>query len=286
MDARTNDREVLKADFYLCLAHAFMTPQGPDSYRAMRDDLSADLIELAGECGYDIGDDIAAYRDGMHAIGDAAALLGTYSRLFLQPPQEVAINTGVYLDGGLNGGSVAEMDDWYRAAGVARADDFHDFSDHVAVQLEYVAYAFAHALAVPAQSSQGDNPGFRHTPGRFLNRFVLRWIDAWCADIASAGEELELVANPYLPLARMLRTAARTDAEPIPALNPAQARREKALALARHKRAARGINEDDMAEMRKLLAAQGLAIDHLAPAEMREHDPWRDWKPMTPPRPR
>ncbi len=275
MDIRSNDIDTLRGDFYLCLAHALRPPVATSFCAALCYDLPADLEELAGEIGYDCADEIAEFR---RRIGryDPDRLLQTYSRLFLQPPRAVPINTGTYLDGSFNGGSVREMEEWYRACGLAPAEDFFDLADHVSAQLECVAYLYTHALA-------GEN--LPHTAGQFLGRFVARWVAPWRDDIAQAEHELGMPDEPYLPLARILHEAVLHDAEGPVCSDPALARRERALLRARRRQAGKGITDDDLAEIRRRLEAHGLATEHLAiPYEQR--DAARGWRAGTPPRPR
>lgn len=280
MDARVEDQASLRADFYLTLARAFMVPESPEFFLAMRDDLAADLEELAGELGYDIGPELTEYRRRIQTVRDADELLQIYSRLFLQPPRAIHINTGVYLDGSFNGGSVVELEEWYRACGLARNEQFLDLSDHVSVQLECIAYLYTHALNV---QEGGDD--LAHTAGQFIGRFVSRWVAPWCDDFIQAERELGLPNEPYHLLCLILQQAVRRDAEAMPDLNPANTRREKALALARRKQAEKGVTEDDIAEIRHKLEERGLTTDHLAVApEMR--DASRGWQRMTPPTPR
>lgn len=276
MDARTQDQTALRAYFYLCLARAFMVPDRPGFHEAMRADLADELQHLASELGYDIGPELVEYRRRIGAVGSDDALLQIYSRLFLQPPRAVHINTGVYLDGSFNGGSVAELEACYRASGLARSDGFLDLADHVAMQLECVAYLYAHALSAD---------GGPLSAGQFIGRYVARWIGPWCEDFMLAERELEMADEPYHPLCLILQQAARVDAESLPDLNPAWTRRTKALTQARHKHAEKGVTSSDMAIIQRKLAEHGLTTDHLAVApEIR--DIARGWQRMTPPTPR
>ena len=280
MDQRTHDLDTLKADFYLCLARAFMAPQDAAIFPALRDDLADELEELGSEIGYDIADMVSDYRRRIRAIPDADELLRIYSRLFLQPPRAVHINAGIYLDGSLNGGSVAAMETFYRGCDLERASDYLDLADHVAIQLEFIAYRYSHSLATKPESNT-----IAHTAGQFIGRFVTRWIEGFCSDLEQAERELEMPGEPYLPLARILRQAAAWDAEDHSELSPAQLRQEKAMASARHKQVEKGIGEADLAEIRRQLEARGLSTDHLdvAPAQ---RDAMHGWQRMVPPTPR
>ncbi|HEX9179478.1 MAG TPA: molecular chaperone TorD family protein, partial [Burkholderiales bacterium] len=136
-----------RADFYLCLARAFLTPREGAAFEAMRDALPADLDELDGLLGYGIAGPLAAYRAEMSRLETPEAMLATYSGLFLAPPVLVRINAAMYLDGAVAGGNVREMEQAYRACGVERSEDFRDLSDHLSVQLEFVAYLYAREAA-------------------------------------------------------------------------------------------------------------------------------------------
>lgn len=265
----------LRAEFYLCLARAFLTPLQSGILSALRDDLPVDLTELAKSLGYDIADELDELQRRLLAIDDDAALLQHYSRLFLQPPVAAHINTGVYLDGSFNGASVQELEAAYYAHGLERAASFRDLADHAALQLEFAAWLFDHE-----SNDHGPQLG-----GQFITRFIARWVGPWCADLAQAECELKLFDAPYLPLARIVQKAALCDAIPLSDANPAWTRREKALALARHKQAEKGVTAEDLAEIQRRLEERGLAIDHLAIDPMLR-DAARGWQRMTPPSPR
>lgn len=272
-----NDR----ADFYLCLARAFLTPREGAAFDAMRDMLPADLEELDQVLGYGIAEPLAAYRGEMSRLASPAALLGTYSALFLAPPVAARINTAMYLDGAIAGGSVKEMEQAYRACGVERAEDFRDLSDHLSVQLEFVAYLYAREAAGEATGEEFDLP---LRGGHFLHGFVDRWLPGFIADLEQAAGERELAANPYLPLARILARAVARDAAPHPDAKP-RSRAERAIEKARAKEAAHEINEEDLRKIEAILKEKGLATDHLSvPAGMR--DAAHGWQAKVPPSPR
>jgi TorA maturation chaperone TorD len=277
MDARATDSNTLRAELYLCLARAFETPSAPAVFEAMRDALADDLGDLAAELSLDVAEEVADFRRRMGDIADAGALLQIYSRLFLQPPLAVHINTGVYLDGAMNGASLGEMEEWYRQAGLQRAEDFRDLSDHAALQLEFVAFLYGHALDEAGEEGRG--------AGEFVGRFVARWAPALVDNLKLAERELDLAGEPYLPLARILAKAALRDAEAPSDLDPARLRRERALAGARRKQAMKGITPDDLKAIRAKLASQGLAVDHLG-VDYAQRDAARGWRVGTPPAPR
>ena len=268
MDVRNHEHLWARAEFYLCLARAFLAPRDDALFHAMRDVLADDLEELGSRLGYEVAAPLADLREQMLALPDAMALLQVYSAIFLAPPTAAHINTGQYLDGAINGGSVKEMEEAYQLCGVQRDECFRDLSDHVSVQLEFVAMLYASQAR--RFSGEGAAAGLRVDPGHFLQIFVLRWLGRFCADLARAAALEDLSANPYLPLARILYAAAAHDAV-APDLDPKVVRRQNAIEQARAKYAGRGITAEDMAEIKRKLEAHGLATDHLS-VPMHERD--------------
>lgn len=261
MDLRHHGLLHARAEFYLCLARAFQVPQNPALAEAMRDALADDLADLAATLGWDIDAALRDYRAQMRALPDAVALLQVYSALFLVPPVAARINPGCYLDGAVNGGSVKAVEAAYAACGLARDEGFHDLDDHLALQLEFVAWLYASQ----ARGFEGDAtaPPPPIDPGRFLHDHAAHWLAPFCADLARADAEREVPANPYLPLARMLAVAVAADAV-APEIDAKAARKQHAIEQARAKAAARGIGDEDLAEIRRKLAARGLSTDHVA----------------------
>jgi putative dimethyl sulfoxide reductase chaperone len=267
MDTRNHGQSSARAEFYLCLARAFLAPRDAAMTGAMREALADDLADLAGELGLPIAAELADYRREIARLADPLALLQTYSALFLTPPAVACINAGQYLDGAIDGGSVREMDAAYRRCGVQRDAAFRDLSDHVSVQLEFVAMLYAASARHASGEDAGEAPAIE--PGHFLYRYPARWIDRFCADLQGAAAE-GLAANPYLPLARILRAAVASDAVPI-AVDPKAARKQRAIERARAKAAGRDISADDLAEIRRRLSARGLSTAHLdVPPEQRD----------------
>lgn len=192
------------AAFYLCLARAFLPPQEPAAYDAIKLHLADDLDELAGLLGVRAGDALHELRGAIEAVPDRLALLQLYSRLFLAPPAPVRVNTGAYLDGAVAGASVTALEACYRGCGVERAERFHDLADHVAVQLEFVSLLFARAAERDSAAASVE-PAM--APGDFLASFVRHWLPAFCADLEEATRAERIPANPYLHLARILHAA-------------------------------------------------------------------------------
>jgi TorA maturation chaperone TorD len=266
MDARNLDSLAERGEFYLCLARAFLTPLQPQAFDALRDALADDLAELGGSLGFEFAEELADYRRAIAAVPGRAALLQLYSRLFIAPPRSIQINTGGYLDGAINGGSVAAMEDAYRRCGVERGAGFHDLSDHLSVQLEFVALLYF--LSVEAIEAGTPLPEVR--PEHFLHDFVARWLPPFIRDLEHDAEDRGAPANPYLPLARILAAAVARDAV-APPIPDARRRAHRAITKARHDRAVRGVTAEDMEFIARRLREKGLSTDHLAiPPELRD----------------
>lgn len=249
-----------RSEFYLMLAQAFLPPQSEEHFRAMTDFLADDLTDLDAALGYGIGDEVDALRGALSRLVTQEALLVEYSRMFLQPPREATLNVCYALDGAMNGGTVSEIESFYREYGVDRGEHFKDLPDHVAVQLEFAAYLFgrsAEGLENGVADAEAEK-GARH----FLFQFVSRWLPHFEGAVEAGGQRLDL-ANPWLPLTRMLAAAAARDAAPNPDWNREKKRVDVALDKARQMYAAKGITPEALAEIERKLREQGLATDHL-----------------------
>lgn len=265
MDARNQQLDSARADFYRCLAAALLPPMQEAHARAMLDgDLTRDLADLDQEIGYGLAREIAQLQSELSAIAEPQALLVVYSQLFLAPPVPARINVGMYLDGALNGGSVRAMEEAYRACGVERDEAFHDLADHASVQLEFVAMLYAAQAARYAGETTAEPMPV--DPGPFLHQFARRWSGPLAADLERATAQRNLAANPYLPLARILEAAVAGDAI-APEFDPKAARKQRAIEQARARYAAHGIGAEALAEIRRKLEERGLATDHLPVAE-------------------
>lgn len=261
MDARNHEQLSARAEFYLCLARAFLSPQSETMFEAMNEVLADELEDLAGQVGYEIAPPLADYRSQMQAVSDPVMLLQIYSTIFLASPTAAHINAGQYLDGAINGGSVKAMEEAYQLCGVQRDEGFRDLSDHVSVQLEFVALLYAQQAGRFRGETVGD--ALPVDPGQFLQVFVTGWLGRFCADLSRATADLDLPANPYLPLAQVLAGAVQCDAA-IPEVDAKAAQKRQAIESARAKYAGRAITAEDIAEIRRKLEERGLSTDHLA----------------------
>ncbi|MDP2823416.1 MAG: molecular chaperone TorD family protein [Sulfuritalea sp.] len=250
-----------KADFYLMLARAFLAPMEPAHYQAMTDMLAEDLADLDASLGYGIAPQLEGLRAAMSKLSSHEELLVEYSQMFLQPPREAALNVCFPLDGAMMGGTVTEIEDFYRHYGVERGDHFKDLPDHASVQLEFISYLYGRA-AEGIGSGEPDTEAEK-AAGHFLHQFVSRWLPHLELGIEKAGKKLELKANPWLPLVRILAIATGRDAEANPDWVKPQKRVDVAIEKARRDYAAKGITPEAMADIERKLREKGLSTDHL-----------------------
>ncbi|MDZ7663335.1 molecular chaperone TorD family protein [Thiohalophilus sp.] len=238
---------ITHAEFWLCLARAFLPPTDRAFQTALREELVDDLAALAGELDYPLDEELAALRHSLAGV-DGPELLVSYSRLFLVPGEEHPnINAGVYIDGTLHGDTVRRLTERYRAFGLARDEAFADLPDHVAVQLEFVARLYA-------GDGDGDAPGF-------LADFVQRWAPLLHEDLRQAESRFELAANPWLALAQVIDKVVALEA---PAPQPAPVEEEDEILRLRRQYAGRSPDAADLETIRAALEAQGLDTAHLA----------------------
>ena len=250
-----------RSEFYLTLAQSFLTPRTEEHYRAMVDLLADDLTDLDRSLSYGVEVQLEALRTALSKLSSHQELLLEYSSMFLQPPREATLNVCFPLDGAMMGGTVSEIELFYRHYGVERGDHFKDLSDHVSVQLEFVSYLYGRASQ--ALESENPDPEAEKAANHFLYAFVSRWVPHFESGIQKAGRNLELKANPYLPLARVLAIAAARDAVVNPDWLKPKKRVEVAMDKARQVYANRGITPEDVADMERKLRAKGLSTDHL-----------------------
>lgn len=250
-----------KADFYLMLAQAFLAPLEPVHYAAMTELLADDLADIEASLEYGIGTRIDALRAAMSRLSSHEEMLVEYSQMFLQPPREATLNVCFPLDGAMMGGTVTEIEDFYRHYGVERGDHFKDLPDHVSVQLEFISYLYGRAAA---GIGEGEPDGeAEKAAGHFLHQFVRRWLPHLELGIEKAGKKLELKANPWLPLVRILAIATERDAAANPDWVKPQKRVDAAIEKARRDFASKGITPEDMVEIERKLREKGLSTDHL-----------------------
>lgn len=261
-----------RAEFYLCLARAFLPPAGDAVYRGLKEQLGDDLGELGERLGYSIAAPLAEFRAAMRDIPDGLTLLQIYSKLFLTPPAPSHLNGGFYLDGTVMGRSVQEIESCYRRFGVVRSPEFHDAPDHLSSLLEFLALIHARAAEAEAANDGASAGMLRHEAGGFARAYVMPWLPALRRDL----DEADAHGRPgvYAALAEALQVALAHDfasadaaSEPV-ALALANSPDDRSARLASDPLRCRGcgtafIATDGMHDILLSLTRAGLGTEHL-----------------------
>ena len=271
--------ESRKAEFWLCLARAFLAPVSPQSQAALHECLAEDLEEIVRELDYPVAEDLAALRSALAFWPERDALLSLYSRLFLVPGRaHPPINMGVYFDGTVHGDTVRRVAECYRACGLEKNAAFADLPDHAAVQIEFTAWLFA-------AQAEGEPPALR--AGEFIDAFVVRWAPLLRRDLAQASALCPPERNPWLALAGILDKAATREAALFRAnhheATPA-ALEEAEIKRLRREYAGRMPGAEELATLREKLLADGLSAQHLGRTSA-ERDAADGLRTLTPPEP-
>lgn len=214
---------ISRAETYLVLARAFLPPAQPGMLDALRDDLLADLAAMHGEIpiSESTPERIDALRCSLERIPDDQALLREYSRLFLSPPAPAMLNLGLYLDGGIMGGSSRQMEAWYQRHGLERDPSFRDLPDHLALNLQFLAWVLAAAAESSSDAGDADMAGLRDARD-LIARFTLPGVHALKGKIESAIGEHHL-SPTYAALSSLLADVLMRDLEFLSARLPAPA---------------------------------------------------------------
>lgn len=198
-----------RAELYLCLSRAFLTPRAPGYRQALAEALPADLTQLLGDepaAGH-----LDALREAAEAISDDDTLLKGYTALFLTPPYRVPINAGIQLDGAIAGGTSQAIEAFCRRYGMARSAGFKDLPDHLAAELELAAYLLATA------ETEAQLADLR----AFLGRYVASWLPRMIEQL-DAQRSCYAAAALYQVLARITLEAIDADRARLPAPTPEQ----------------------------------------------------------------
>jgi len=213
---------ISRAETYLVLARAFLPPAQPGMLDALRDDLLEDLAAMHGEIPISGSTParIDALRCSLEGIPDDQALLREYSRLFLSPPAPAMLNLGFYLDGGIMGGSSLQMEAWYQRHGLERDPSFRDLPDHLALNLQFLAWVLGATAESSANDGDTDMDGLRDARD-LIARFTLPGVHALKGKIPAAIAEHRLSAT-YAELTFLLADVLMRDLEFLSARLPAQ----------------------------------------------------------------
>jgi TorA maturation chaperone TorD len=198
-----------RAEFYLCLARAFLPPMEQRDFHAIREYLATELAELGAAIGYPIGRPLERLRAALARITGRQDLLQLYSRLFLVPPTPAHLNGGFYLDGAFMGQSTLQIEACYRRFGLVRSPDFHDAPDHLSSLLEFLALIHARAEEANAADDKAVVEILLREAGGFARDYVVPWLPALYRDLDGATAYGSI--NAYAALVDVLQTAVAHD---------------------------------------------------------------------------
>jgi putative dimethyl sulfoxide reductase chaperone len=251
------------AELYLTLSRAFLPPREEAFCTAFRADLAGDLEEITADLPFSVRAHLDGFRAGLAEVPDNLVLQQLYSRLFLTPPQLVSLNASLYLDGTLMGRSVGTMEARFAAHGLARAETFRDLSDHVCVQLEFLASLYALA----AESEPEAQALLAEEARAFARNYLQPWSLPLAQRIAAACARHGL-ASPYAHLATLLAETLWEGQVPSAADSNAPHETPAPAEVAAQQQACRVCGAEflpsrEIAAMKQILAQRGLGTGHL-----------------------
>ncbi len=193
------------SDLCLIFARAFLPPTWEGAVTAMAGNLPDDVRDGAAACGMDVDGDLQRFDEAMRRIADQTSLLVVYSQMFLSPPIPAPLNAGLYLDGAVNGRSVATMEARYRLHGIERARRFMDLSDHLSVQLEFLAFLLGAAADRIRVGGVAEAESLTDDAASFAGSFICPWLPE-LAERTARASSMRAQADPYTPLVAILRS--------------------------------------------------------------------------------
>ena len=208
-----------RAQWHLCLSHAFLIPDQAEALDALRDDLLADLNELNDTLKLVDDQALEQLQQTLQGLAAQQDLLLIYSRLFLAPPAPALLNLGFYIDGALMGHSCQQVEDLYMAHGLERDPAFRDTADHLALYLQFIGWL--HARIIEATEDGDHEQAQRHLQDAYatLHRHALPAMQRLVEQIDKAQQELNL-PKLYDQLIRLAYAALLQDAAAIHAVLP------------------------------------------------------------------
>ncbi len=215
---RTNTEFLIPfGETLLCLGQAFLTPKESERATALRDDLVPDLEALREQTGVPAAGELHALASALRSTADAeGGLLRVYSRLFLAPPFPAPLNAGIQMDGALMGQSTVEMERFYQRHGLTRDREFRDLPDHLALQLQFVAFLHAKAAETEDPEERGAIAGDARY---FVRQLMLSWFPEWLKQLDEAVAHLP-TADAWRQLGRVTRDVLEADVAHLEALAP------------------------------------------------------------------
>lgn len=249
MDTRTAE-----STFWLVLAQAFLPPSRPEVAEAFVDGLAEDLAELALPLDLDIANDLAELSTATAAFVEPQSLLVEYSRVFLPPNGLATLNVSRYVDGSINGPCMDALENAYLAVGIEQRDTLRDLKDHVAMQMECLAW-----LIGQPESEQS------LTANNFVQICLVGALPHFAAVLAAEAPE-----SPYTPLVQIAAKAiagyAKRDQKMETFKRGPNRRHDTSLGVWRHCKSCDNpyAREKEIQIMTRALEQAGLPIEHVS----------------------
>lgn len=142
----TNGYLMAAAELYLCLSKALAPPVQAGALDELRDGMLFDLQELCPELPAIDQGLLHSLAEELAKVASAQRLLVGYSKLYLTPPAPAPLNLGFYLDGAANGRTADTLEQLYRRQQLEKDPAFHDLWDHLALNLQCIAWMLSRMI--------------------------------------------------------------------------------------------------------------------------------------------
>lgn len=249
-----------RAQICLYLSRAFLTPDPNEGLSLLQQDFVADMQALLAQAGRS-EKSLHAFADSLAIFDDAEHFLTVYSRLFLVPPVSIPLNASVYLAGEMMAAPVDDMLATYRQLGLEKQPSFKDLPDHLAVQLEFIAFLYADAaetIAVHPLQAKGRLA--------IAERFMRVHINAWLPELLGRLNRAASESADETAFWRLGQLLAQMVAEDLRELAPFVADEKPFTAVSGQYRPEMELPEDEqaqLADIRARLEQAGLSTEHL-----------------------
>jgi|AntDeeMetagen285_2_1112576.scaffolds.fasta_scaffold00105_11 TorA maturation chaperone TorD len=147
-----------RAEFYLLLSAVLNPGNTNRNGDQLREELLPDLTELSDAVSALTASWLNGFRESLAQLESVDQPLKEYSRLFLIPPAPCPLNLGYHLDGSLMGRTATVLDACYHRYGLERGESFHDLPDHLALNLQWLAWVMALANEGSSGEDADENP--------------------------------------------------------------------------------------------------------------------------------
>lgn len=266
-----------RAEFYLCMARVFLAGQEGLTAAHLKDELLEDLKALAKDLPAITSEQVQQLQVSLEKLDNQQGLIKEYSRLFMTPPAPAPLNLGYYLDGGIMGTSTRAMEIYYLRYQLEKDQAFHDLPDHLALNLQWLAWVLAQLL-----EEAGDQPAFQSQAiqdmGSFINNYTLPAVQQLANKVQAATEQYQL-STTWLNLITMTQSQLEADLNSLKTLLPVQEEASAPRQAPEQREAAADARPDEelecqacgvtftageaLAEMISRLKTAGVAYDHM-----------------------